>query len=141
MGTTTGTATAKFDLRLMAPGQRAGMVRFGGVYHILGVHMDDSGKGQIFFMDKEGVETIGPEIKNKQLFIKTSNDGNQAYFEYSTNGKVFQRFGPVFTLQFGKWTGDRLGFVCWNEKEEAGSIDIDWFRYEYDGPKASINSK
>jgi hypothetical protein len=33
--------------------------------------------------------------------------------------------------------GDRLGFFLWNEKEDAGYIDIDWFTYEYDGPKAA----
>lgn len=43
---------------------------------------------------------------------------------------------PVFTIAFGKWTGDRLGFFCWNEKEEKGHIDVDWFKYDYDGPKA-----
>jgi hypothetical protein len=60
--------------------------------------------------------------------------GDLANFEYSTNGKSFHRLGPEFTLMFGKWTGDRLGFFCWNEKEEKGSIDVDWFKYEYDGP-------
>ena len=38
--------------------------------------------------------------------------------------------------QFGMWTGDRLGFFCWNDSEPQGHIDVDWFRYDYDGPKA-----
>lgn len=138
MGTTTGSASAKFDLSQMATGQRAGFVRYGGVYHLLGVRADDSGKRILFFMDKVGKETSGPEIKSNQLVIRTSNKGNQAFFEYSTNGKNFKRFGPEFTIAFGKWTGDRLGFFCWNEKQEKGSIDVDWFTYDYDGPKAGV---
>jgi beta-xylosidase len=136
MGITSGTAVAKFDISGMQPGQRAGYVRFGGVYHLFGVYMDDSKTRHIFFMNKEGAETKGPEIKGKDLYIRTLNTGNKAFFEYSTNGKDFQRFGPEFTIAFGKWTGDRLGFFCWNEKEEKGHIDVDWFKYDYDGPKA-----
>ena len=92
-------------------------------------------------MDKDGKETVGPEISGSQLFIRTTNNGNQAWFEYSTNNKTYQRFGPEFTLQFGKWTGDRLGFFCWNDKEEKGWMDVDWFQYEYDGPKGSTTRK
>lgn len=135
MGITTGVATARFDVSGMQPGQRAGFVRFGGVYHLLGLRVDDSGNKILFFMDNEGRETSGPEIKSDQLYIRTSNTSNLAYFEYSTNGKDFNRFGPEFTIVFGKWTGDRLGFFCWNEKEEKGHVDVDWFTYDYDGPK------
>ncbi len=141
MGTTTGTATAKLDLSNLAPGQRAGFVRYGGVYHLLGVRADEAGKSTLFFMDKDGKETVGPEISGSQLFIRTTNNGNQAWFEYSTNNKSYQRFGPEFTLQFGKWTGDRLGFFCWNDIAEKGWMDVDWFKYEYDGPKGITNKK
>ncbi|RZV61023.1 MAG: hypothetical protein EX254_08265 [Flavobacteriaceae bacterium] len=47
----------------------------------------------------------------------------------------YQRFGPNFTIEFGNWTGDRLGFFTWNDKEEKGQIDVDWFKYDYNGPK------
>ena len=57
-----------------------------------------------------------------------------------TNGKTYQSFGPEFTLKFGRWTGDRLGFFCWNETGESGWIDVDWFTYAYDGPKAAFDS-
>ena len=38
----------------------------------------------------------------------------------------------------GPWgdQGDRLGFYCWNDMEDAGHPDTDWFRYEYDGPRS-----
>ena len=144
MGITTGTAVARFDISGMLPGQRAGFVRFGGVYHLLGIHMVNSESRQLFFMDDKGMQIKGPEIQGNDLYIRTSNTSNLAFFEYSTNGRDFNRFGPEFTIVFGMWTGDRLGFFCWNEMEEKGYVDLDWFKYDYDGPKAaskSVNQK
>ncbi len=136
MGTTTGTATACFDLSNMTPGQRSGFVRFGGLYYLLGIKMEETNKKRLFFMNPEGEESLGQEIKQDVIYIRTKINGNQAYFEFSLDGKIYQSFGSEFTLKFGKWTGDRLGFFCWNEREETGYVDVDWFTYDYDGPKA-----
>jgi beta-xylosidase len=137
MGTGAGSATALFDLSGMSPGQKAGFVRFGGVFHLCGIEADDAGNKSLFFMDTEGRVEEGPAYDHDKLYIRTSNQGNRAYFEYSADGRTFERSGPEFTIAFGRWTGDRLGFFCWNEKER-GYIDIDWFRYDYDGPKAAV---
>ncbi|HUT92939.1 MAG TPA: glycoside hydrolase 43 family protein [Thermoguttaceae bacterium] len=136
MGTTTGTAVARFDLAGMRPGQRTGMVRFGGVYHLLGVSVDPQGRRRLFF-DGDGTLVDGPPIATDSLWIRTSNDGDQASFAYSTDGRQFQAFGPTFTIEFGMWTGDRLGFFCWNDVDETGCLDVDCFHYDYDGPKAA----
>jgi beta-xylosidase len=136
MGTGKGEATAKFDLAGMVPGQRAGFVRFGGVYHLLGVHVGDDGTRRLFF-NANGQVTEGPVMDADTLYVRTNNDGDQARFARSTDGRTFRDFGPTFTVKFGKWTGDRLGFFCWNEREPQGHIDVDWFRYQYDGPKGS----
>lgn len=69
--------------------------------------------------------------------MRTTNHGNQATFAYSTDGQHFDSLGPTFTLKFGRWTGDRLGFFCWNDRIEAGYFDVDFFHYDYDGPKAA----
>ncbi|WP_038530523.1 glycoside hydrolase family 43 protein [Formosa agariphila] len=137
MGITTGTAVAKFDVSGMKPHQLAGFVRYGGVFNLLGVEVDEHGKKHLFYMEPMGEKTVGPEITVNDLYIRTSNRSNQAIYEYSFDGKNFKRFGPTFTIAFGKWTGDRLGLFSWNDKEDAGYIDVDWFTYDYDGPKAA----
>ena len=137
MGVTTGTAVAKFDVSGMQPNQLAGFVRYGGVFNLLGVEMDKKGKKHLFYMNGMSEKTLGPELNGDTLFVRTSNARNQATYEYSFDGKSFKAFGPTFTIAFGKWTGDRLGFFSWNEKEDAGYIDVDWFTYDYDGPKAA----
>ena len=98
--------------------------------------MSDDGEVSLFFMDKDGKELLGPRITSKELYVRTENMGNEAAFEYSFDGRSFKLFGPEFTLKFGMWTGDRLGVFCWNELRDSGYVDIDYFHYEYDGPKA-----
>jgi len=134
MGTTCGQAAAKFDLSGMKPGQMAGFVRFGGGYHLLGVRVNEDGARRLFF-DANGKLIEGPEINGDDFWIRTRNKGDNAWFSYSTDGETFTDFGPVFILAFGKWLGERLGFFCWNKEKEAGHIDVDWFVYDYDGPK------
>lgn len=137
MGITTGTAVAKFDISGMQPNQLAGFVRYGGVYNLLGVEMAKDGTKHLFYMNSFAEKTIGPQISSDHIYIRTSNARDKATYEYSFDGKAFKAFGPSFTIAFGKWTGDRLGFFTWNEKQDAGYIDVDWFTYNYDGPKAA----
>ncbi len=136
MGTGAGKAVARFDLSGMEPGQRAGFVRFGGVYHLLGVRVDEHGKRRMFF-SANGQTTPGPAVEGDALWVRTTNTGDRARFEFSTDGQDFERIGPTFTIRFGRWTGDRLGMFCWNDRIAAGHIDVDYFYYDYDGPKAA----
>jgi beta-xylosidase len=88
--------------------------RFGGVYHLLGVHVEPDGTQRLFF-DADGKVTTGPALDCDALWIRTANDGDQTRFAFSTDGGTFHDFGPTFTIRFGKWTGDRLGFFCFND--------------------------
>jgi beta-xylosidase len=137
MGTGRGEALAKFDLSGMKPGQRAGFVRFGGVYHLLGVYVEPDGTKRLFYDGNTKPTTVGPALSTDALWIRTTNDGEQARYFYSTDGARFEEFGPTFKIEFGMWTGDRLGFFCWNERDAVGHIDVDVFRYQYDGPRGA----
>jgi beta-xylosidase len=134
MGTGDGTVVAKLDIAGMAPGQQAGFARFSRGYRLLGARRDAEGEKRLFFCDN-GEVVDGPALAGDALYIRTVNEGEQAHFAYGVDGKTFERFGPVFTLDFGNWCGDRLGFFCWNDLEPKGHVDIDWFHYDYDGPK------
>ena len=135
MGTGKGTVITKLDLSGMRPGQQGGFVRFSDIYHLFGVRTDGNNVRRLF-LDANGQVTDGPVIETTTLWIRTANDGDLAHFAYSTDGTTFIRFGAEFTIKFGNWCGDRLGFFCWNNKNE-GCIDVDYFHYDYDGPKAS----
>ena len=134
LGTGKGRVDTLIDLAGMKPHGQAGFVRFAKTYRLLGVRCEADGVKRLFFSDG-GKGTDGPALGADTLYVRTENDGDQAHFAYSTDGRTYTRFGPAFTLTFGQWMGDRLGYFCWNDSEAAGHIDIDYFHYDYDGPK------
>jgi beta-xylosidase len=134
MGKGKGVVTAKVDISGMKPGQQAGFCRHSGQYILLGIRAGDDRVRRLVF-NKNGKVKEGPVIRRDVIYYRTKNDGNQAFFEYSLDGKTYIPFGEKFQLKFGRWRGDRLGFYCFNEKKAEGHIDIDYFHYDYDGPK------
>ena len=72
MGTGRGDAVAKFDISGMKPGQRAGFVRFGGVYHLLGVQVEPDGAKRLFFEGTGGPAKQGPVLTTDVLWVRTT---------------------------------------------------------------------
>lgn len=136
MGTGKGTVDAKLDLSGMKPGQQAGFVRFSVDYHLCGVRVTETGRKRLFF-DMNGQVVNGPVIESDTLWVRSENDGERARLAWSVLDGSTRRYdrSPEFTVRFGKWCGDRLGLFCWNDKRAEGHIDIDYFHYDYDGPK------
>lgn len=137
MGTTRGEATAKLDLAGARPGMRAGFCHHSGQFVLLGVRVGPGNERRLEF-NHNGKIIDGPEIPGDTLFIRTTISGPMARYAYSLDGTTWSAFGPEFPLIFGRWKGDRLGFYCWNDIAEVGHLDIDWFGYDYDGPKEPI---
>ncbi|MCK4292597.1 MAG: glycoside hydrolase 43 family protein, partial [Planctomycetes bacterium] len=134
MGKGKGVVTARVDISGMKPGQQAGFCRHSGQYVLLGISVDDDGNKRLVF-NNNGKVKEGPVIRKDVIYYRAKNDGDKAFYEYSLDGKTYKPFGEEFQLKFGRWRGDRLGFYCWNDRMAEGHIDIDYFRYDYDGPK------
>lgn len=47
----------------------------------MGVIVDENGKKNLFYMNPMAEKIVGPEIKGKDLYVRTSNNSNQATFE------------------------------------------------------------
>lgn len=136
MGKGGGVATAKVDISGMKPGQQAGFLHHSGKYVMFGLKAGDDGVRRLVF-NENGVERAGPRIEADVIYFRTDIYGARATFSYRT-GPKWKRFGPDFELIFGRWRGDRIGFYCWNDERAEGHIDIDWFRYHYDGPNGAL---
>lgn len=154
-----GVATVKLDLSSLAPHQHVGLCRFSDPVWRIGVEVDGSGVRRLVFVDDgaanpnrperayrtqgganlvddaSDTRIVGPEINGDDLWLRTINDGPKARFEYSTDGRTWKPFGYLFTLEFGKWRGDRLGVYCWNDEQPAGHVDVDYFHYDYEGER------
>lgn len=134
MGTGKGLATARIDVSGMAPGQQAGFSHHSGKYVLLGLKADDGGVRRLVW-NEDGREIVGPAVEADVVYFRTDVYGDRATFSWRPEGEPgWRRFGPSFQLIFGNWRGDRIGFYCWNDKAARGRIDVDWFRYRYDGP-------
>jgi beta-xylosidase len=137
MGTGEGVATAAFDLDGLAPGTRAGLCRHSDRYQLLSVV--DDGDERRLVMNDDGDRIEGPAIAENTIQLRTRNVTDTAWFEYSIDGRDFERIGPDVELTFGNWNGDRIGVHCWNDDQPAGYLDVRWFEYEYDGPRGDID--
>ena len=139
MGKGTGQATVKTDIRGMKPGQFAGFGHHSGQYVLIGVNVDADGTKRLVY-SRNGKSERGPAIASGDVYFRTDNRADRATFSYSFDGENWERFGPEFPLQFGNWRGNRLTLFSYNvltdEAEHAGYFDVDYFHYDYDGPKA-----
>ena len=131
--------TAKFDFSGMANGQEGGLHISAGDNNAIGVKKDDSGKMHLFFKSdaarrKGMVVTQGPALNQTDVWLQSRVENGLATFFYSLDGKAFTQLGDEVRLLFSGFTPNMVGFYTMNT-EENGYVDVDWFKYDYDGPK------
>ena len=139
MGRNKNVATAKFDLSGMVNGQEAGLQVSAGQTNVIGVKKDSTGNMYVFFKNDSvarlPINVIkGIKLKQTDLWLQTKIENGLATFFYSLNGKQFIQLGAEIQLYFSGFTANEIGFYSMNS-EEKGFVDIDWFTYDYDGPK------
>jgi beta-xylosidase len=125
--------TLALDLSGMADGQVAGLSHFSKTHSTLRIRCDGDARTLEFTENKK--VTTGPTISGGKIWLRSTwgLDGVSRY-AYSTDGTTFTPFGEPYQLSWGHYRGDRLGIFTYNDKGEAGYLDVDSFDYTYDGP-------
>ncbi|MCW3790228.1 glycoside hydrolase 43 family protein [Paenibacillus sp. LS1] len=128
----------KLDLAGMSDGLRGGLVHFnGGVdYAMIGVVQQD-GKRRMY-TEVNGKSEYGPELDANQTEIWLATRVNAecvSVFYYSTNGTEWCRFGNQYPLRWGGYRGNNIGLYCYNQTENQGYVDIDYYYYSHTGPR------
>lgn len=141
------TATAKVNFNPRFDGEKFGLVVMGMDYAYVGL---TNKNGKIYAAhaaaqnaDKGAPETESPAIelkhelkgeqKSVELFLRVAVSENaMCQFSFSTDGRNFQNFGAPFKAREGKWIGAKIGFFFTRPGKfnDAGTVDIDWFRFE-----------
>ena len=125
-------ADLKMDISGMAVGQEAGMSHFNGGtdYCTIGIVMTD--KGKILRYNDNGKTTDGEVIVTSNIWLRSAVDseGVNTYL-FSTDGKSFKSFGGKYKVKWGGYRGDNIGIYNYNNLDESGFVDIDWFRYQF----------
>ncbi len=133
------TATAKVKVEPRFPGERFALVVMGLDYSLLGVEFRG---GKLFISqstakdaDKGTAELRSEpvELSSRDLYLRV-NVAKDAMcrFSYSVDGTRFTDVGQSFKAREGKWIGSKVGFVFTRPGvfNDAGTADIDWFRFE-----------
>ncbi len=133
------TATAKVKLEPRFEGERFALVVMGLDYSLIGV---TNRQGKLFVSqatakdaDKGTAETDStPLALNSDEFYLRVSVAKDAIctFSFSTDGKTFTNVGTPFKAREGRWIGAKVGFVFTRPGKfnDAGTADIDWFRFE-----------
>lgn len=133
------TVTAKVTLAPRFEGEKFGLVVMGIDYAYLGV-TNRNGKlfaSQAIVKDADQgtseTETAPVELKEKTIYLRVRvAPGAMCNFSFSADGMNFQSVGTPFKAREGRWIGAKVGlFFTRNGKfNDAGSADVDWFRFE-----------
>ncbi len=118
----------KMDIRGMADGQVAGICHFSSKYAAAGVVQDGTDKYLVYMTNGKLIRGI--KITGSSIWFRSEWDlSGRSKFLYSLNGKQFKQIGEVYQLVWGFYRGDRLGIYCFNNKGDAGQVDIDYLKY------------
>lgn len=119
----------KLDISSMKDGQKSGLCHFSSQHSAIGIEMDGSMAFLEFRSNNKCVR--GVHITSKYIWLKSEwgLDG-LSHYSYSLDGEHFVRFGKPYQMVWGYYRGDRLGIYCFNDKEETGFVDVDYFHYK-----------
>jgi beta-xylosidase len=130
--------TMKLDIAGMADGQQAGLCHLAKSYSALGVSQE-GGIRTLTFNDA-GKMTSGPVLSGDALWLGSSwNLAGDSQYSYSIDGKTYTPFGPKYHLTWSYYRGDRLGIFSYNNKADAGYVDVEWFHFKFATPAAMNN--
>ena len=133
------TATAKVRMVPRFEGERFGLLVMGLDYSLIGVSRRD---GKLYILQATAkdadkgtseVESALRPLVSTDLYLRVRVGKNaMCNFSFSLDGKVFSDLGVPFKAREGRWIGAKVGFVFTRPGtfNDAGSADVDWFRFE-----------
>lgn len=132
-------ATAKLTFHARTNGEEVRLVVMGIDYGSLSLKREN-GKLELQAVtclkaEKGGKEEITGTrpVDTDTVYLRvTVQKGAECAFSYSTDGANYRPLGKLFTVREGRWIGAKVGFVALREgmTNDAGTVDIDWFRVE-----------
>jgi beta-xylosidase len=139
MGQNRNVITAKCDVSGMAKGQEGGFHISARDNSAIGVKMDNAGQMHFFFKSdaatrKDMAVKLGPALNQSEVWLQAKVEKARATFFFSLDGKAYSPLGGEVRLLMAGFTPNTVGFYTMNTTED-GHMDVDWFKYDYDGPK------
>jgi hypothetical protein len=129
--------TVKLDLTGMADGQQAGIAHYSAHWSTFGVIQNSQVRTIVFHLD--GKPVVGPNVTGNTLWLRSEWDfAGRSQYSYSSDGKTFVEFGPVYPLTWGDYRGDRIAVFTFNDVSDQGYVDVDSFHYTVERPNQQL---
>ena len=132
-------ATAKVKIEPRFPGERFALVIMGLDYSLIGITFRNEklyvSQAAVKDADKGNLETESTpvELPSRDVHLRvTVGKDAVCTFSFSVDGRTFLPVGTPFNAREGRWIGAKVGFVFTRPGKfnDAGTADIDWFRFE-----------
>jgi beta-xylosidase len=122
--------TIKMDVTGMRNGQQCGLCHFSQTHSSIGV-LQTNWSRHIIYRTNDSL-VVGPKITCRYVWFRScwGLDG-LSHYSYSIDGEHFHPIGNAYQMSWGNYRGDRIGIFCFNDKEEMGYVDIDYFHYQF----------
>jgi beta-xylosidase len=137
------TATTKLKFNARNINEKAGLLIMGRDYAYLGIKSENGqyiiSQTLCYDADEGNTESEFPVIfktDSSQFYLRvTVSDSALCTFSYSCDSVHYRNVGTTFKAREGGWIGAKMGlFIIKTLKtNDAGSIDVDWFRVERSG--------
>lgn len=120
--------TTRMDIRHLTNGSQAGLAIFNGGKSYARIIVKDN---SLLFDTNGQMMTCSEQIKkNGIVYLRTTFEADaMARFYYSTDGQKYQTIGVPYQLVAGNFRGAMIGLYCYNEQEDNGYADFDFFDY------------
>lgn len=132
-------ASTKLTFNPRFDGEEVGFIVMGDSYQYISLKQI-SGKLQVRVVRCIDARTGGDEevlfeefYNGKTVYFKVQvTKGALCQFSFSSNGRKFKNIAESFKAVPGRWIGAKVGYFALREGiiNDAGTVDIDWFRVE-----------
>jgi beta-xylosidase len=130
MGSEYGNITTYIDISRMQNGQTTGLCIVSNNLGLLKIVQRENKRFIQTYINSEKQD--GKLIPTNKVWLKAISKDNVYQFYYSFDGKIFEQVGAKFELKdWCNWRGVEFGLFCWNDETATGSVDVDWFRYDF----------
>lgn len=124
--------TVKLLIQGMEHGQKCGLSHFTGgtSYAWLGLESIRGKRKLVYECNGKQKKIRDLPIDQEIVYLRTSIAmDNRVHWYVSLDDLHFEELDTIYEIQSGNFRGNMVGVFNYNSKQDAGYVDLDWFRY------------
>lgn len=123
----------KIETGNMTDGQYAGLTHFSTAGNSA-ISIKKTGREQFIVSTINGRDSVIAPLNQKYVWLRSTWDiSGINHYAWSLDNRHFNTISSFSILTWGSYRGDRIGLYTYSTSAENGFIDVDYFRYKYEG--------